>query len=716
MRQLFAKSSPEWTPLKDHLLHVASAARVFANYLGMDAQLAYRGAILHDIGKAHPRFQRRLYENNYNSDVFRHEISSLLFLSVFDKEDWPALIEMVAGHHKSVRHDVGHKGLLDLENEVEGYEDYHIGEWAEWSPSGFALLHELGITCSAFGEETARRNLAEVICYCKSKTRQRGYSIWRGLLMGADHYASALISQTDYNLKKAFQIPNLSFFNRVHELYPLSLRDTSSTKKHTLVVASTGSGKTDLLFKRTNGRIFYTLPFQASINAMYERLYRDLKPANPALDMRILHGSSSIVKRPGGEDEALLQPLFGSSIKILTPHQLSGIIFGMKGYEALLLDIKGCDVILDEVHTYTDVSQAIVLKLVEILKSIDCRLHIGTATMPSALYQKILHLLEDSVLEIKLSDEEMDGFDRHIVHKLETFDEAIPIIRQATTTKQKILIVCNRVARAQHVYEVLTTRHPEVSTLLLHSRFKRGDRNKKEQELIGLDDQGKSTGQFNTSNDACIVVATQIVEVSIDISFDLMITECAPIDALIQRFGRINRVRVQENIGTFKPVYVIAPSEQQQDAKPYELAVLRKTFQALPDGEVLKERHLQNKIDYVFPTADFMSIEEHAIFKSNGDICIESLTHRANSILLQLLDIDSVTCITESDEDTYNVADIETRLNMEIPVNYFAVHQMRQLRKGHRPYVVPDKAYSPETGLDTARIREPLFDSNRQML
>ncbi len=51
----------------------------------------------------------------------------------------------------------------------------------------------------------------------------------------------------------------------------------------------------------------------------------------------------------------------------------------------MILDMRECDVILDEIHTYSGAAQAIVLKLVEILVQLNCRVHIGTATMPSVL-------------------------------------------------------------------------------------------------------------------------------------------------------------------------------------------------------------------------------------------------------------------------------------------------------------------------------------------
>src|SRR5690606_21727657 len=196
--------------------------------------------------------------------------------------------------------------------------------------------------------------------------------------------------------------------------------------------------------------------------------------------------------------------LIGSSVKVLTPHQLAALAFGMKGYEALILDLQGCDVILDEVHTYSGVSQALVLKIIEVLKAIGCRIHVGTATMPTVLYNKIKEILGDDVLEVKLVPKELDAFDRHIVHKLESFEAAEEIISKAVENNKKVLIVLNRVKASQEVYEYINEVYPDVPSLLLHSRFKRGDRNIKEKQLLGLDENGQPTGVFNTSENACI--------------------------------------------------------------------------------------------------------------------------------------------------------------------------------------------------------------------
>src|SRR5690606_14516281 len=127
---------------------------------------------------------------------------------------------------------------------------------------------------------------------------------------------------------------------------------------------------------------------------------------------------------------------------------------------------KGCDVVLDEVHTYSGVSQALVLKLIEVLKRLDCRIHIGTATMPSILYNRIKDILGQDVLEVKLTNEQLDEFDRHIIHKIDSFEEALPIIQRAVASEQKILIVLNKVKNAQDVFETIQGLYPDVLSLL----------------------------------------------------------------------------------------------------------------------------------------------------------------------------------------------------------------------------------------------------------
>jgi len=712
-----AKGLPEETTLYEHLLQVSLVAEKIAPHFKMDAQIAKCGAILHDIGKASTVFQKRLYVKKRFDTPFRHEIASCFFLSLFEKDMHGPLIEMIIAHHKSVLHDTRLKGILDLEENRNDTLSLHIKDWELWKDDALTILSGLGIDTTPISKAEAETNYKFVLDYCENKVREQGYSEWRGLLMAADHFASALSGKTDEYLERIFKSPDLRFFNRQHELYPLSQKSAKSKKRHTMVVACTGAGKTDFLFRRCSGRVFYTLPFQASINAMYRRVKKDLETDNPNMDIRLLHASSRIVLTGKSKEESIIQGHVGAAIKVLTPHQIASIAFGTNGYEAMLLDIRGCDVILDEIHTYTDITRAIVLKIVEILQYLGCNIHLGTATMPYILYEKIIDLLgNENVLEVQLNDKELVLFNRHVVHKRENWESVNSIINEAVKAEKKVLIVCNRVRTAQEQYELLTGRFPDTPILLIHSRFKRGDRGEKERLLIGLDEQGESMHKFNTSNKACIVVSTQVVEVSLDISSDLMVTEAAPLDALIQRFGRVNRKRSADTIGKLEPIYVLAPPNDIKQALPYELDIIKRSYSVLPNGVMLQENSLQEKIDQVFTEIDFMRIEQHSIFKETGRWNIDTLTHNPRAILLDLLEIDSVSCICEADEQAYLVASYEQRIQKEISTRYYVVKDLRQLECGSRPFIIPDSAYCKELGFTIEKTKAGIYNPEYSFL
>jgi len=677
--------------LVQHLLEVALLAEKVAQHLGLDTSIARKGAILHDIGKASSLFQNTLKKSFQRPPgyLFRHEFASLFFISLLNEEEKYFVIDMVVAHHKSIYKDAGSKGLLDLdENEPEVFEKHIIG-FDVWSKDALSILEHLKIETKPISVDQAKESFYEVVDYCQSK--KYGYSQWKGVLIAADHLASAMSGYIKPLERKLFVVPDLSYYHsRKSELYPLSLISTDDKRKHTLVTAPTGAGKTDFLIRRCNGRVFYTLPFQASINAMYERIKADLR--NTDADVRLLHAASSIKLENGNVEEKILQRHIGASVKVLTPHQLASLVFGTKGYEAIITDIIGCDIILDEIHTYSETTQAIVLKIVEILCNIDCRVHIGTATMPSVLHGRLVDILggTDNIYEVKLPAEILDTFDRHIIYKADSVESLRSVIDDAIRQNQKILLVCNQVKRAQTLFNNISESYPQVKKMLVHSRFKRGVRSQLENDLRNI---------YNNSPDACLVVSTQVVEVSLDISFDLMVTECAPVDALIQRFGRINRRRSKETIGHYKPIYILAPPNDKNDALPYGLDILQRTFDALPNGDLMKERVAQSMIDSVYPSIEFVNIDLNAVFK-DGKWMIKELWHNSKSALLETLDIDSVACIDEADKDLYDSSPYEEQAKMEIPVSYRSVgyRSLDKSSNGSKPFVIPSKAYDNELG------------------
>lgn len=689
---IWAKS--DGTPLTKHLYDVAKVASRIAIHLNLDKTTAKEGALLHDIGKISPCFQKSLKTNTRRPGfVFRHEIASLFFISLVEESRRKDVIEMIVAHHKSAYEDTRGLGLLDLEDETDDNFAVHSKDFEKWSDTAIIILSELGMpNIHHITIEEAEANYEYALKYCKEIIAGKsGYSIWRGLLMAADHYASALNEYTDENINKMFIEPDLGFYDRPSSLYPLSLKSASDSRPHTMVTAPTGAGKTDFLLRRCKRRVFYTLPYQASINAMYDRFKQDLSGTDAQI--YLLHAASELKAQNGSIEERILQHHIGASIKVLTPHQIAAIAFGIKGYESMILDLKGEDVILDEIHTYSEEIQAIVLKIIEVLVNIGCRIHVGTATMPSKLYDKIKQILggSENVYEVKLDNTVLKTFNRHIINKANSINDCYNVINNALKDNQKILMVCNQVKRSQDLYEELRNLYPDVKMMLIHSRFKRYDRSKLEDKL---------KEDFNKCSDACIVVSTQVVEVSLDISFDLMITECAPIDSMIQRFGRINRKRSAKTIGHYRPIYVIAPLAG-NDAAPYDEEVLHRSYDILPDGELIEETEVQKMLDYVYPDITFKSIDMSGAIFVNGQWRMSELCHNNKAALLDLLDINSVACITESDVSEYESASAATASLYEIPCRYHAVaHLNLEQRKTHlRPFVIPDKAYSSELGL-----------------
>ena len=404
----------------------------------------------------------------------------MFFLSLFSDEERPALIDMIVAHHKSIIQDVCGNGILDLDENLDSFKR-HAERFDEWCPVALAILGEFEIETHYISIEEAKKNYEFVIDYCERKPLN--VSVWKGVLMAADHYASALEERAEDSLDRLFVSPNLNFYNRNHHLYPLSFVEASNARKHTLVTAPTGAGKTDFLLRRCKGRVFYTLPFQASINAMYDRIKNDLRDTDAQI--HLLHAASSLKVRELGVEERILQHHLGASIKVSTPHQMASIVFGIKGFEAMLLDLKGCDVILDEIHTYASETQAIVLKIIEILNSIGCRIHVGSATMPSVLYNKILSLLggKSAVYEVSLPQDTLRTFNRHVIHKVKALNSCDSILRNAVNGNQKVLIVCNQVKHAQQVYDNICSHYPNVARMLIHSRFRRCDRANLERAL-----------------------------------------------------------------------------------------------------------------------------------------------------------------------------------------------------------------------------------------
>jgi CRISPR-associated endonuclease/helicase Cas3 len=195
--------------------------------------------------------------------------------------------------------------------------------------------------------------------------------------------------------------------------------------------------------------------------------------------------------------------------------------------------------IFDEIHAYDAHAAALIVEMVRVLKRLGGRFLFMSATFPPFLRQLLQDALgaQAELFTLESADDWSRQFLSTARHRLQWheayLEQLIPQITQTAEEGKRVLVVANRVAQAQKIFRELRERHSE-GVHLLHSRFTRRDRVSKEQDIIG-------TLRGERDLPLRVLVATQVVEVSLDVSFDTIFTEVAPVDDLLQRFGRVNR-------------------------------------------------------------------------------------------------------------------------------------------------------------------------------
>ena len=609
--------------------------------LGLDNNVLRYCAILHDLGKAHPQFQYNMEHNNFDK-VCRHEIASIFFNKIVPEDIRDIVTYVVLSHHKSIdkNEERGFEKLWENNEVVNHYVD---DKWGQTVVDFLKTYYNIDTTIPTKEE---CEQIADEYLEGYRKIGY-GYSFYRGIFMMADHLAS----KYDYDLErtkileKLYKTPNVEIYNKQDERYPLSLIDIDKTKRHLICCAPCGSGKTNLGLRASCGRVFYILPFIASINAMFNRLKHDM----PDELITLKH---SALKSMGFEENDLskeLSDLFGQSIKICTPFQLMSICFQYKGYESIIADIKGQTVILDEIHCYKDKTQECVLEFINVLKNLDCRVIVLSATLPTILKNAILDILgEDNTQLLELAKEDIESFNRHRVNCVETFD--FDTIKKRYDNGEKVLVVRNTRKLASDTFDMLSNLIPYAKMLLIHSGFERWRR----------EDLEKTLYEYNKANEPCILISTQVVEVSLDINFDVMFTDCADIMSLIQRFGRVNRQR--KAIGTIKDVFIV--KNNRFTYGPYknwtddDTSICDNTFNVFMniDGNVLSESKIQEMIDAVHNDISEFTLKNKDAFTpytKDGKWKMKLYSHNVKTNISELLEFKGYIGILKRNEEKY---------------------------------------------------------------
>lgn len=120
---------------------------------------------------------------------------------------------------------------------------------------------------------------------------------------------------------------------------------------------------------------------------------------------------------------------------------------------------------------------------------------------------------------------------------------------------KRSLVILNQVERAQYVYEALTAAAPDTKVLLLHSRFLKEDRQRLEEQIRR--EFGKERERYTL--ESVILVATQVVEVGLDVTCQALHTELSPASSVLQRAGRCARFPGERGEVYVYPVEKYAP-------------------------------------------------------------------------------------------------------------------------------------------------------------
>ena len=211
-----------------------------------------------------------------------------------------------------------------------------------------------------------------------------------------------------------------------------------------------------------------------------------------------------------------------------------------------------------------------------------------SATLPEFLKKLFIEELNIKCL-IEPKKEELKKIVRHkvLVTEGDVFSNIDKIIKDIKENK-KVLVVCNTVDRAQKVYDRLKDYTGKKA--LLHSRFVLKDRERIEKSLEDSEKNKESSDAIK------LLVGTQAIEVSLDIDFDVLYTEPAPIDALIQRFGRVNR----KGIKGISPVYIFSEGSCEDKFVYKNQKIVNNTLELLNKYDILSEDLIQNLVDEIY--------------------------------------------------------------------------------------------------------------------
>lgn len=614
--------------------------------------------LLHDIGKMIVPFQNMISSiragKKYDyKNYYRHELVSFPYIeyascSLNRKNFIGAPLEAfaVAGHHKLLTQDLesfererknafpeiiseGTKNALELAKTIFEQHDN------SWKFPSIDFKKEVEIKTEEI--EKKRKKGEPSICYKrllrltthilellsedgeglsfekeKLQKARAIYSLTKGLLHYADWQGSADIEINYYVKKDSIQlIKDIEARCQRKNIKFSGLRsfqkELASIYGNVIAISPTGSGKTEAaLFWTINNirdmgsaKIIYLLPTMVTANKMYKRLCDYYGKENVGLAHStadyVLRDDEDFVDKEKFNPRLLFSQSFMHPVTVATVDQLltSGFNLGKK-WALKEINASNSVIIFDEIHAYDSWSLGLIVSSMRHYSKMGARFLIMSATMPESLVNLIKKEFPD--IEIVKDTELLQETSSTYYVKDCYIEDDIESIEKAVREKRKVLVVVNTVEKCQELYSLLE----HLAPVCYHSQFVLKDKTKIEDGLQKVH----------------LAITTQGVEVSLELDYDYLFTECAPPEAIGQRSGRVNRYRdpkrdskvfIYKHYKESEKIYAFNDSKNPAN-------LLRKSFETYKkrSGKKLSENDINEMVEEVY--ADF-SIEETEEFK-----------------------------------------------------------------------------------------------------
>ena len=315
--------------------------------------------------------------------------------------------------------------------------------------------------------------------------------------------------------------------------------------------------------------IYFALPTQATSNRIHLRMNEFLQRISAdGQTSRLIHSNSWLMQhtlelspsatvRQGSADEdartgrdwfssakrALIAPFGVGTVD----QALLGVV-AAKHFFVRHFALAGKVVILDEIHSYDLYTGTLIDKLITTLEGLGCTVIVLSATLTGKRRGQLVYCpggaADEAGRAYPLITGRCEGrtlepvaatppISRKVMIEFIAADDAAEEAVRVAKTGGAVLWICNTVSAAQKQYNRFKTLNFPVG--LLHSRFPFWQREKLEHEWM------ERFGKNGATRCGSILISTQVVEQSVDLDADLLITELAPSDMLLQRIGRLWR-------------------------------------------------------------------------------------------------------------------------------------------------------------------------------